>query len=433
MSDGGMLCCQGPSDADRHGFFSYRALHDVGVRSEASISQSYCTPLTVNAGELIIVDLKRPCNLAGNGPYLRLEGNAGWVFQTKACEACFEEVVVEEGAWVYQVTNSGGLALRRRPDLSYGWCFVPEKLHPDRSLVKADLKVECGGITYVRVMGTNGWLFTSRQGLRTLREVVLEDGAWTYQVTNPAGLALRRHPTDFAECCLLPEELYPDGSLVMADQKVECGDVTFVHVKDTIGWLFVSRDGEQTLRRVVIDEGLWSYQVVCKTGLAPSCYPDPSILHRNVSENMYLPWTLVWADRKLECEGLTFVRVRNTTDWLFISLGGQHGLRRVVVEYGLWTYKVTNSLGLALRRNPTHDSDHCVLPEWLYPNGVSVKIDQRVVCGMDTFVAVKDTPGWLFVSRDGQQTLLLEGPSDPEEHVESPAAKLLSQLNLRGS
>ena len=49
-----------------------------------------------------------------------------------------------------------------------------------------------------------------------------------------------------------PEELYPDGFLVWADRRVQCGTTTFVRVQGTSGWLFTSSysSGKPTLTAV---------------------------------------------------------------------------------------------------------------------------------------------------------------------------------------
>eukprot|EP00854_Cymbomonas_tetramitiformis_P013175 gene13175-15562_t len=404
------------SDIDKTGLFVYRALHDVGVRDKPTVCDSHSTPQTVEAGELVCVDLWRTfnhtINESGNGPFLRLAGSDSWIFEYKEGSKCMEAIPVEEGYWSYQVTNSFGLVLRRHPTHSTECCLYPEVACPGKSLVWVDRKVQCGGVTYVRVKDTSGWLFMSRNGQQTLRRVVVEEGSWMYQVINSAGLALRGHPDDSSASCVDPEIVFPDGSLVSTDKKVECGGTTYVRVKDTSGWLFLSLNGQQTLRRVIVEEGSWTYQVTNFAGLGLLRHPAHAIVNRMVAEETYPDGSLVQADRKVECGGITFVHVKDTSGWLFMSRSGVNTLRRVVEEEGVWTYKVTNKVGLALRRNPTHSPESCLVPEVLIPNHSLVRADKKVECGVDTFVRVSDTlgTGWLFVSRDGEQTLIEQKP-----------------------
>ncbi|KAK3274440.1 hypothetical protein CYMTET_17375, partial [Cymbomonas tetramitiformis] len=92
--------------------------------------------------------------------------------------------------------------------------------------------------------------------------VEVERGMWFYRIQNPgSGLALYRTPSHRPEDRISPEQVYPHDSLVEADDKLQRGTVTYVRVKDTTGWLFATRAGEQTLLPVEVEEGMWAYTV----------------------------------------------------------------------------------------------------------------------------------------------------------------------------
>ena len=116
----------------------------------------------------------------GHGPFLRLDSNEGlWLFEFKENERLMERVKVQAGLWCYKVNNSGvGLALRCMPTTRSDMRLDPEVLYPHDTTTWADRFVtDTSGATFVRVQGTKGWLFTTRDGEETLTRVPrLQDG-----------------------------------------------------------------------------------------------------------------------------------------------------------------------------------------------------------------------------------------------------------------
>ncbi|KAK3270981.1 hypothetical protein CYMTET_20646 [Cymbomonas tetramitiformis] len=149
-----------------------------------------------------------------------------------------------------------------------------------------------------------------------------------YQIQNPgSGLALLLTRSDRPENRTRPEQVYPHGSLVEVEGKLGGGNVPYVRPKDTSGWLPVTRDGEQTLLPVAVDEGMWAYTL----------------------------------------EARTFVRPKDTSGWLFVTRDGKQTLLPVAVDEGMWPYTYGNATYVHLKDTSgwlpvTRDGEQTLLP-----------------------------------------------------------------------
>ena len=154
-------------------------------------------------GDLVAVDAIMPSlhngtekkpGKHGNGPFLRLDSNEGlWLFEFKENERLMERVKVQAGLWCYKVNNSGvGLALRCMPTTRSDMRLDPEVLYPHDTTIWADrLVTDTTGATFVRVQGTKGWLFTTRDGEETLTRVPrLQDGCVATTSSSSAALPI---------------------------------------------------------------------------------------------------------------------------------------------------------------------------------------------------------------------------------------------------
>eukprot|EP00854_Cymbomonas_tetramitiformis_P016515 gene16515-19609_t len=253
-----------------------------------------------------------------------------------------------------------------------------------------------------------------------------------YQIQNPgSGLALLLTRSDRPENRTRPEQVYPHGSLVEVEGKLGGGNVPYVRPKDTSGWLPVTRDGEQTLLPVAVDEGMWAYTVNNDpVGLALRRTPSDRQEDKISPKQLYPHGALVWADRRLQYGNATYVRPKDTSGWLpygnttyvrpkdtsgwlFVTRDGEQTLLPVEVEEGIWAYTVNNDpVGLALRRDPSSSLDDRISPKKLYRHGALVWADRRLQFGNTTYVRPKDTSGWLFVTRDGKKLLLAVEEAD---------------------
>ena len=141
------------------------------MRSAPFADDNVKTPVIVNQGELVAADLRRQGRSPGkpHGPFLRLSDGDGWLFERKDNVTMMQEVQVTAGLWCYRVDNyPGGLALRKHPTHRQDLRYDPQCVFPHGMAVWADRRIEAQGTTFVRVQGTAGWLFTSRDGTQTL-------------------------------------------------------------------------------------------------------------------------------------------------------------------------------------------------------------------------------------------------------------------------
>lgn len=132
----------------------------------------------IEPGALLAVDCVQPSRIAGsrNGPFLRLCNAYGWLFERKHGDVVAAKMPLEHGLWPYQVNNPlVGLALRSHPTTSNleAWRYpgFPTVVYPHGHVVWADARVRQDDVTFVRVQGTTGWLFTRRAGQDVLREL----------------------------------------------------------------------------------------------------------------------------------------------------------------------------------------------------------------------------------------------------------------------
>ena len=148
------------------------------TRPEISDDSRRADSPEIEPGALIAVDCVQPSRIAGSrhGPFLRLSNAYGWLFERKHGNVVAAKMPLEHGLWPYQVNNPlVGLALRSHPTTSNleAWRYpgFPTVVYPHGHVVWADSRVHLDDVTFVRVQGTTGWLFTRRAGRDVLREL----------------------------------------------------------------------------------------------------------------------------------------------------------------------------------------------------------------------------------------------------------------------
>jgi len=171
----------------------YRVIRSVQLRHAPNVSDESRIPKApvFDIGELFAVDRARP-SLVGseNGPFLQLSNAYGWLFERKHGDAFAVRMPLERGLWPYRVCNeSVGLALRSHPtnktedEWKFGYSHGvndahvshAQVLYPHDHVVWADARVSFEGVTYVRVQGTTGWLFTRRGERHVMTEILDPD------------------------------------------------------------------------------------------------------------------------------------------------------------------------------------------------------------------------------------------------------------------
>jgi hypothetical protein len=167
----------------------YRVIRSVQLRHAPNVSDEARIPKSpvFDVGDLFAVDRVRPSLIGSdNGPFLQLSNAYGWLFERKHGDAFAIRMPLERGLWAYRVCNETvGLALRAHPTNAFEdeWRFGyshgvsdvhvkhAEVIYPHDHVVWVDARVTFEGVTYVRVQGTTGWLFTRRGEKKTLVEL----------------------------------------------------------------------------------------------------------------------------------------------------------------------------------------------------------------------------------------------------------------------
>ena len=143
------------------GHKAFVALEDVEVLSAPVYEIANKTGRKVHAGNLITVDhsIVIP-NDQGNGPFLRLADNSGWLMVSRENVAVMKEVVIHDGCWDLQVENyPDGVTLMAHPIDTDDYFvktdtrFLPlERITCDKQVHSPD------GVVFYRVKGTMGWV-----------------------------------------------------------------------------------------------------------------------------------------------------------------------------------------------------------------------------------------------------------------------------------
>lgn len=183
----------------------YRVIQTCQLRNAPNVSEGSrikdAPDFTV--GDLFAVCHVKPSALEGsdNGPYLSLSNAYGWLFERKHNSAMSVRMPLERGLFAYKVSNKGvGLALRAHPtnrdepELKFGYSHglsaeetaLGQVLYPHDHVVWGDARVTFEGVTYVRVQGTTGWLFSRRGENNVLVECV--DADEVKRLSNPNGV-----------------------------------------------------------------------------------------------------------------------------------------------------------------------------------------------------------------------------------------------------
>lgn len=151
------------------GTFAYKAVCGAIVRHAPNCSESSKTSHSVDAGEIVVVDVIRESPYSnGNGPFLRLADGTGWLFERKLNEQAMMPVPMKSGKWTFSILNDPvGMMLRKQPVDSQ--VKVYDTVFKSGELAECDRMVSnSAGVNFYRVYGTKGWLFDKRNGVPLL-------------------------------------------------------------------------------------------------------------------------------------------------------------------------------------------------------------------------------------------------------------------------
>jgi ribonuclease HI len=338
---------------------------------------------------------------------------------------------------VYRVTLS--VEVRRKPDFS-------EHSRSGTTLqvgaiVSTIQKVRVRGVDFVRLEDNSGWVFTTSKAKNVvLKQLPIIEGTYVYKVINDGGLALRCMPDYRSQ---FKTEVYiEEGKFVASTHRVRgaCGD-WFPRIAGK-GWLFESRSGTDTLKKIRFQKGNFAYTVQNgEAGLVARAHPDYDPDCILLPKTRYLTGAVVSGSVRVKGQfGDWFLKL-DAGGWLFASREGSRTMCRCTVEEGEFSFAVNNGpAGLLARSMPDYSPKCVCIPESLYPSGTIVKADSRVRGEFgDWFVRIQNGCGWLFASRLGQETLVSIREPTLREGILSqkpgplPTAKFIVSSKLRSS
>jgi uncharacterized C2H2 Zn-finger protein len=263
---------------------------------------------------------------------------------------------------------------------------------------------------------------TKRKALTMQCCISEEEGCFVFQVINNT-ICVRSQPNILNEDKTRLE--FEVGELVSVDLIQHSSDQNngpYLRLTDRSGWLFVNCMGQERMRSVHVERGLWAVYV--------DNFPHGQYLRRHPvvspdlelevggQSTLYEPTTKLYCDARTThlLDGITFYRVQGTRGWVFDrkplqkgdSVGGrvrQMLLPDVKVREELLLYKALEDC--VIRLKPVTDSDAMTLE--VIKAGEMVAIDyvreDLHNSGDGPFLRLSDGAGWLFEKKQGVQMM----------------------------
>lgn len=275
---------------------------------------------------------------------------------------------------------------------------------------------------------------------------VEEEGCFVFEVVNNP-ICVRSQPNILVEDKTRLE--FEVGELVAADLIVHSSDNKdtangggdsnnggpFLRLTDRSGWLYSSYQGQERMRRLPVERGLWvQYVDNFPTGQYLRRHPviSPDLdLEINDKSILCEPGTKLYCDAKVvhPTDGITFYRVQGTLGWVFdhkpvTALDGMGGVsppRTMLLDahhvrtggqgqeqnQALWCYRALEDVVIRLR--PSIE-EQCMTRE-IIKAGETVAIDyireDPLVDDQSEgpFLRLADGSGWLFEKKQGVQMM----------------------------
>ncbi|GHP06552.1 hypothetical protein PPROV_000529700 [Pycnococcus provasolii] len=213
-------------------------------------------------GQLVAPMERKPCGPNNWAMRVTFDGNDAWLTELDdAGEVVLMRKHVDTKQRCYQVSShlSGtftSVGVRSQPDYDFAYS-ISEKytgLLAKGRVITTDARV-CNSkgdafvrLTSVKTANIQSWIFEKHaDGHQVLTERAVEVGEWIFEVSNSAGLAVRRWPDYDASLKLEGEELKKCGSFVAARERVQGEHGDWMYRVDG-GWLFSTREGARTMR-----------------------------------------------------------------------------------------------------------------------------------------------------------------------------------------
>ena len=176
------------------GLFAYELLENIAVRLKPTVSRSDSvnSQIIIRKTEIVCCDAiirgtYPKFDDYGNGPYLRLTDGTGWIFKKRADydPKITKSLTIDNGNWSFQVVNGGGIELHKQPidrkDMTTNILYSPgNRVDCDKKITSS-----ISGVSFYRVVGTEGWVFDRRRNGEPMMKMLKSNG-----LTNPEPFVL---------------------------------------------------------------------------------------------------------------------------------------------------------------------------------------------------------------------------------------------------
>jgi hypothetical protein len=139
----------------------FSALEVLSVRSEPTVDATKTTGRKIRPGSLVAVDHTIIMeNDKGNGPFLRLADDSGWLFVSIENKTVMEEAAVQRGEWEFVVENAPvPLTLMADPVDTDDYFAKTKTEYDPFEHIFCDKQVQSpSGAVFYRVNDTKGWI-----------------------------------------------------------------------------------------------------------------------------------------------------------------------------------------------------------------------------------------------------------------------------------
>ena len=347
-----------------------------------------------------------------------------------------------EGCFVYECVDNSPIEVRSK-------CNVGDEYRTGAVLKHGDL-VSVDLVRHSRVNGSNngpflrlsdcsGWVFEKKYGNRMMVELPVETGLWCFYVDNSVGLALRSHPIDSPNNHVEGVTYEPMQKIYCDRKVVNTGTgVCFYRVQGTEGWIFDRRFNSNNeichmlLDESMVEKGFFVYQALVNIAIRrePDT-ADNSRTSRAVSKGDLVSTDVVRKSPYGSRNG-PFLRLNDGSGWLFQEKHAEAMMKPVQVETGLWTLKITNRAGIAVRRQPIDAVE--LQTDKTFPYGTIVRCDRMVrsESGVRFYRMEQTKNGWLFDWRGENEMMTLQTSSIAADEVSFTSSTSWSPDFVRG-
>lgn len=313
-----------PEGGPQYGCFIYQVVNPEGIavwgvkNDEKSMRE-----LRLAYDDLFEVDwilAKEGEEEEGSRRWMRLADGSGWINADHGESVCKEVTSVEDGLWkFFSFCATGSLVVHTqpsdRPELQSDQILWPfQKVFCDKR-VKGP-----SGMTFYRIQGTHGWVYSSKNdNLCLYPDMLVSAKLQVFQALEDQEITL--NPTDDSAKGTGRKVhanylVAVDHSIVIPNDK---GNGPFLRLADHSGWLMVSRNGKIVMTQVDVQDGLWDFQVENDPdGVTLMNQPIDSDDYFIKTDVTYKSFERIQCDKEVQSpsSAVLFYRVKGTTGWI---------------------------------------------------------------------------------------------------------------------